>query len=97
MKGNFKSGWLAVWEDGALDGKKRRRILLTIFLWFGFRTIIGPNCIEFRGDAGIWNFAMLHNPFKRWLKLWLCWLEGLVLSFVAGTPAVRKNKNVQEK
>lgn len=21
MKGNFKSGWLAVWEDGALDGE----------------------------------------------------------------------------
>lgn len=21
MKGNFKSGWLAVWEDGAVDGK----------------------------------------------------------------------------
>lgn len=34
-------------------------------LCFCFRTIIGPNYPEFRGDGGIRDFVMLHNLFKQ--------------------------------
>lgn len=43
MKGNFKSGWLAVWEDGVLDGKGGE------FYWLsfsGFVQLLGQTALN---------------------------------------------------